>query len=73
MCPSFYLGALRAATGKWTGLDAGRRQDADSMVGRYSAEALALLEIEGARVEYPPRAWDPPGPDAFLELGFMFE
>jgi uncharacterized protein (DUF608 family) len=37
---------------EWQDLSAGRPQDAKSMVGEYSPEALALLEKEGPKYQY---------------------
>jgi hypothetical protein len=37
---------------EWRHLSAGRPQDAESMVGRYSPEALELLEKEGPKYQY---------------------
>jgi uncharacterized protein (DUF608 family) len=37
---------------QWKGLDAGRPEDTESMVGRYSAEARELLEKEGPKYQY---------------------
>jgi uncharacterized protein (DUF608 family) len=37
---------------EWRGLSAGRPQDAKSMVGEYSPEALGLLEKEGPKYQY---------------------
>jgi uncharacterized protein (DUF608 family) len=37
---------------QWTGLDAGKPEDTESMVGEYSPEAMELLRAEGPKYQY---------------------